>query len=143
MRYILAQFFSTFSHSRGSRSVHARGTGFCRVAAAYVSACCMLAFLFRTISHCPWRDFISWSFGDKETKQRKRLPTIYIKCPQRADHCFWLPRRTVLAKPRTLETLFSRILTSPRFATSALGCSRARTRDPQTCTASPVYAVSG
>ena len=22
-----------------------------------------------------WRHFISWSFGDKETKQRKRLPT--------------------------------------------------------------------
>src|ERR1700710_3171390 len=36
----------------------------------------MLAIFFITISHCAWRHFISWSFGDKETKQRKRLPTI-------------------------------------------------------------------
>ena len=27
--------------------------------------------LFITISHCPWRDFISWSFGDKETEAKK------------------------------------------------------------------------
>jgi hypothetical protein len=70
----------------------------CWVVAAYVSASCMLAKFFITISHCPWRDFISLSNGDKETKQRKRLSTICIKCPQRADHCFWFPRSTVLAR---------------------------------------------
>ncbi len=62
---------------------------------------CWLNF-FITISHCPWRDFISLSNGDKETKQRKRLSTTCIKCPQRADPCFWFPRSTVLA--RTTDT---------------------------------------
>ncbi len=61
--------------------------------------------------------------GDKETKQRKRLPTICIKCPQRADHCFWFPNRTVLAKPRTLETL---LLANPYIPTLRHQCSRAR-----------------
>src|SRR5277367_4869670 len=83
----------------------------------------MLAKFFITISHCPWRDFISLSNGDKETKQRKRLPTICIKCPQRADHCFWFPRSTVLAKPRTLETL---LLANPYIPTLRHQCSRAR-----------------
>jgi hypothetical protein len=41
-----------------------------------VSAGSMFAIFFITISHCAWRHFISWSNGDKETKQRKRLPTI-------------------------------------------------------------------
>jgi len=35
----------------------------------------VLADIFRTISHCAWRHFISLSNGDKETKQRKRLST--------------------------------------------------------------------
>jgi hypothetical protein len=81
-----------------------------------------LAIFFITISHCAWRHFISLSFGDKETKQRKRLPTICIKCPQRADHCFWFPRRTVLAKPRTLEAL---LLANPYIPTLRHQCSRA------------------
>jgi hypothetical protein len=51
------------------------GRGECWVAAAHVSAGYMLAIFFIAISHCAWRHFISWSFGDKETKQRKRLPT--------------------------------------------------------------------
>src|SRR5471032_2116417 len=100
------------------------GRGWCWVATAYVSAGCMLAKFFITISHCPWRDFISLSNGDKETKQRKRLPTNCIKCPQRADHCFWFPRSTVLAKPRTLEPL---LLANPYIPTLRHQCSRART----------------
>ncbi len=99
------------------------GLGRRRVAAAYVSSGSILAVFFITISHCPWRDFISWSFGDKETKQRKRLSTICIKCPQRADHCFWFPRSTVLAKPRTLETL---LLANPYIPTLRHQWSRAR-----------------
>src|SRR5271154_4676340 len=87
----------------------------------------MLANFFITISHCPWRDFISLSNGDKETKQRKRLPTICFKCPQRADHCFWFPRRTVLAKPRTLETL---LLANPYIPTLRHQCSRASSIAP-------------
>src|SRR6202046_3762622 len=83
----------------------------------------MLAKFFITISHCAWRDFISLSNGDKETKQRKRLSTICIKCPQRADHCFWFPRRTVLAKPRTVETL---LLANSYIPTLRHQCSRAR-----------------
>src|SRR5271154_5298310 len=79
-----------------SAGVSGQGRG--RVAAAYLSASYMLAIFFITISHCPWRDFISLSNGDKETKQRKRLSTICIKCPQRAGHCFWFPRSTVLAR---------------------------------------------
>ncbi len=102
------------------------GLGWCRVVAAYVSSGSMLAKFFITISHCPWRDFISLSNGDKETKQRKRLPTICIKCPQRADHCFWFPRRTVLAKPRTVETL---LLANPDIPTLRHQWSRARSID--------------
>jgi hypothetical protein len=83
----------------------------------------MLPKFFITISHCAWRHFISLSNGDKETKQRKRLPTICFKCPQRADHCFWFPRRTVLAKPPTLETL---LLANPYIPTLRHQCSRAR-----------------
>jgi hypothetical protein len=97
--------------------------GRCRVVAAYVSAGSILAKFFITISHCAWRHFLSWSFGDKETKQRKRLSTICIKCPQLADHCFWFPRRTVLAKPRTLETL---LLANSYSPTLRHQCSRAR-----------------
>src|ERR1700733_10020879 len=82
----------------------------------------MLAVFFITISHCAWRHFISLSNGDKETKQRKRLSTICIKCPQRADHCFWFPRSTVLAKPRTLETL---LLANPYTPPLRHQCSRA------------------
>jgi hypothetical protein len=74
------------------------GAGLCWVAAAYVSSGCMLAIFFIAISHCAWRHFISWSFGDKETKQRKRPSTIDIECPQRADHCFWFPNSTVLTR---------------------------------------------
>ncbi|AMH42747.1 hypothetical protein AXG89_33880 [Burkholderia sp. PAMC 26561] len=49
--------------------------GRCRVVALQVFARYVLADFFRTISHCPWRDFISFSNGEKETKQRKRLST--------------------------------------------------------------------
>ncbi len=115
------------------------GRGWCWVAAAYVSAGSMLAKFFITISHCPWRDFISLSNGDKETKQRKRLSTICIKCPQRADHCFWFPRRTVLAKPRALETL---LLANPYIPTLRHQCSRARSGHRQTGTASPLFKVA-
>src|ERR1700693_4144123 len=52
------------------------GRGRCRGAAADVSVGYMLAMFLITISHCAWRHFISLSNGDKETKQRKRLPTI-------------------------------------------------------------------
>ena len=95
---LLARVFS-FALGRGfGRGAGAEVKGQCWVAAAYVSAGLMFAVFLITISHCPWRDFISLSNGDKETKQRKRLSTICIKCPQRADHCFWFPRRTVLAR---------------------------------------------
>ncbi len=112
--------------------------GQCRVVAAYVSAGSMLAKFFITISHCPWRDFISLSNGDKETKQRKRLPTICIKCPQRADHCFWFPRSTVLAKPRTLEPL---LLANPDIPTLRHQCSRARSVHLWVSSASPAFTV--
>ncbi|MGV7243513.1 hypothetical protein [Caballeronia sp. M23-90] len=46
-----------------------------RVVALQVFARYVLADFFSTISHCPWRDFISFSNGEKETKQRKRLST--------------------------------------------------------------------
>jgi len=49
--------------------------GRCWVVAAQVFARYVLADFFSTISHCPWRDFISFSNGEKETKQRKRLST--------------------------------------------------------------------
>ncbi len=140
---ILAIFFITISHCLWRQVVSVRtrvftgcatggGWGQCRVAAAYVSAGSMLAKFFITISHCPWRDFISLSNGDKETKQRKRLPTICFKCPQRADHCFWFPRSTVLAKPRTLETL---LLANPDIPTLRHQCSRARSMLPRTSAA--------
>src|SRR5271170_2681419 len=81
---MLAIFFMTISHC--ARVIYVRtwgfrgratggGRGWCRVAAAYVSAGYMLAIFFITISHCAWRHFISLSNGDKETKQRKRLST--------------------------------------------------------------------
>jgi hypothetical protein len=31
----------------------------------------MLVILFITISHCPWRDIISFSTGEKETEAKK------------------------------------------------------------------------
>jgi hypothetical protein len=34
------------------------------------------SFLLATIGHCAWRHFISFSNGEKETKQRKRLQTL-------------------------------------------------------------------
>ena len=49
--------------------------GCCWVAAVWACLGFVLADLFSTISHCPWRDFISFSNGEKETKQRKRLST--------------------------------------------------------------------
>ena len=112
------------------------GQGSALGASAYVSAGYMMAIFFITISHCAWRHFISWSFGDKETKQRKRLPTIYIKCPQRADHCFWFPRSTVLAKPRTLETL---LLANPYIPTLRHQCSRVNSVRLTSGTASPLF----
>jgi hypothetical protein len=36
----------------------------------------MLDVFFITVSHCAWRHVISFSTGEKETKQRKRLSTI-------------------------------------------------------------------
>jgi hypothetical protein len=51
------------------------GWTWCWVAAFYAIARFILADFFSTISHCPWRDFISFSNGEKETKQRKRLST--------------------------------------------------------------------
>src|SRR5471032_2549604 len=114
------------------------GQGCCWVAAAYVSARSMLAVFFITISHCAWRHFISLSNGDKETKQRKRLSTICFKCPQRADHCFWFPRSTVLAKPRTLETL---LLANSYIPTLRHQCSRASSVCLETGTASPLFKV--
>ncbi len=120
---LLARLFS-FALGRGfGRGTGAVVEGQCRVAAADLSAGSILAEFFITISHCAWRHFISLSNGDKETKQRKRLPTICIKCPQRADHCFWFPRSTVLAKPRTLETL---LLANPYIPTLRHQCSRAK-----------------
>ena len=53
------------------------GRSQCRVAAFGACARLMLAIFFITISHCPWRDFISWSTtATKKQKQRKRLSTI-------------------------------------------------------------------
>ncbi len=128
---MLANFFITISHCAWRHFISISvGLGRRRVVAAYVSAGSMLANFFITISHCPWRDFISLSNGDKETKQRKRLSTICIKCPQRADHCFWFPRRTVLAKPRTLETL---LLANPDIPTLRHQCSRARSNAQNAC----------
>jgi hypothetical protein len=119
-------------------------------AAGWASAGLLLLTLARVVC---WLDFLSLlatvrggtSFlcpnGDKETKQRKRLPTICIKCPQRADHCFWFPNRTVLAKPRTLETL---LLANPYIPTLRHQCSRASSMHRWTgmairlCTNAPV-----
>jgi hypothetical protein len=74
--YMLAIFFITISHCvwRHFISMSVR-LGRCRVAAAEAFAGYMLAIFFITISHCAWQHFISLSNGDKETKQRKRLPT--------------------------------------------------------------------
>jgi hypothetical protein len=48
---------------------------FCRVAAFCACARSVLSDFFSTIGHCAWRHFISFSNGEKETKQRKRLST--------------------------------------------------------------------
>jgi hypothetical protein len=140
---MLAKFFITISQgifvrtrAGFGRGAYAVVGGRRRVVAAYVSAGSMLAIFFITISHCPWRDFISLSNGDKETKQRKRLPTICFKCPQRADHCFWFPRRTVLVKPRTLEPL---LLANSYIPTLRHQWSRARTMELRNVTASPLF----
>jgi hypothetical protein len=45
--------------------------GWCWVAAFYVFAGSVLTDFFITISHCPWRDFISFSDGEKETEAKK------------------------------------------------------------------------
>jgi len=47
----------------------------CSVAAFCVCARSALIDFFSTIGHCAWRHFISFSNGEKETKQRKRLST--------------------------------------------------------------------
>jgi hypothetical protein len=47
------------------------GRGWCRVAAFLGFAGSVLADFFITVSHCPWRDFISFSDGEKETEAKK------------------------------------------------------------------------
>jgi hypothetical protein len=47
------------------------GRGQCRGAAFCAYARFVLIDLFSTISHCPWRDFISFSDGEKETEAKK------------------------------------------------------------------------
>ena len=47
------------------------GRGSRRVAAFRLSGLLELAVFFITISHCPWRDFISFSTGEKETEAKK------------------------------------------------------------------------
>jgi hypothetical protein len=47
------------------------GSGWCWVAAFLGFSGSVLVDLFRTISHCPWRDFISFSDGEKETEAKK------------------------------------------------------------------------
>jgi hypothetical protein len=59
----------------GASTVCGSGLSYCRVAAFCAIARSALSDFFITISHCPWRDFISLSNSDKETKQRKRLAT--------------------------------------------------------------------
>jgi hypothetical protein len=57
------------------------GRGQCRVGAADVSASYMLAIFFIIISHCPWRDFISWSFGDKKRSKENAFPQSVLSVP--------------------------------------------------------------
>ncbi len=135
-RFVIAISQVIFVRTRDCWRATSGGRGWCRVAAASVSAGCILAIFFITISHCAWRHFISLSNGDKETKQRKRLSTICFKCPQRANHCFWFPRSTVLAKPRTLETL---LLANSYIPTLRHQCSRANSVRLTSGTASPLF----
>ena len=58
---------------------------------------------FSTISHCPWRDFISFSNGEKETKQRKRLSTDGTEVSRAcSDNCLVLQKN---ARRRSSEHL--------------------------------------
>jgi hypothetical protein len=45
--------------------------GWCWVGAFWTFARSLLVDLLSTISHCPWRDFISFSDGEKETEAKK------------------------------------------------------------------------
>src|ERR1700712_3389358 len=83
------------------------GVGCCWVAAGLLLflafACSVFADFFSTFSHCPWRDFISLSNSDKETKQRKRLEPLILKWPERAVfHCLVLQKN---ARRRYLQFL--------------------------------------
>ena len=86
---------------RGARGLvwDVSGRGRCWVAAFCVRGRSMLAVLFITISHCPWRDFISWSFGDKET-EAKKTPFHHrrLSVPSVQFHCRWHVSSTVLAR---------------------------------------------
>src|ERR1700675_3289671 len=83
----------------------------------------MLAVFFITISHCAWRHFISLSNGDKETKQRKRLPTtgelVSLACRLGV---FGTKVARCSPERRTLEPL---LLANPDIPTLRHQCSRA------------------
>jgi hypothetical protein len=98
------------------------------VAAALVSAGCMLAKFFITISHCAWRHFISLSDGDKETKQRKRLSTICIRCPSVQTTAFGSRVERCSLEPRFVEPL---LLANPDIPTLRHQCSRASSNRPE------------
>jgi hypothetical protein len=84
--FSLGDFFALSDRVRGGALFHevltmVVGQGFFGWSGLMLGCCFLgsarsvLADFFITISHCPWRDFISLSNSDKETKQRKRLST--------------------------------------------------------------------
>src|ERR1700675_2128607 len=89
----------------------------------------MFSVFFITISHCAWRHFISLSNGDKETKQRKRLPTkgelVSLACRLGA---FGTPIARCSQERRMFEPL---LLANPDIPTLRHQCSRARSARPR------------
>jgi hypothetical protein len=68
----VAGFLLSQMSSAGAWAVVQRaGLGQCRVAAFCACARFLFSDFFSTVSHCPWRDFISFSDGEKETEAKK------------------------------------------------------------------------
>ncbi|WP_157766646.1 hypothetical protein [Caballeronia sordidicola] len=71
---------------------------------AFMPGCCFFGFraflaivLLSTISHCPWRDFISFSNGEKETNKENAFQPLILKWTKRAVSSAWDFKRTVAA----------------------------------------------
>jgi hypothetical protein len=79
----------------GSADVRS-GQGKCQVAAFWVLAGFVLADFFSTFSHCPWRDFISFSDGEKETEAKKTpLNRQLLGVPSVQFSTVWYFRKTL------------------------------------------------